>query len=255
MKIVYVDETGDPSGHPATGGSREYALGVVVVDADSWKDAFDGLIELRRDIRRVHKIGVTREIKASALVRLDGPLKGMKLSSSQRQQIYRWHMRKLEAIGVKAFAVWVDKRTHTNLADVRETVWNMLFQRLERTYRGEPVVIIHDEGEEATIRKYARRARRYLTAGSLTGTGGFRVNFERLVDDPVSRRSHEALFIQCADLVAYAAAKAMIAGGARANRVCPPTMWNTLGTACLAAVNGQARRSNPALPPGIAVWT
>jgi hypothetical protein len=255
MLTVYIDETGDPNGKPTSGASREYGLGVLVIDADNWRLAFDGLITMRRSLKRSFGIPTTAEIKASNLVRNEGWFKGATLSASQKQYIYRSHLKTIDVIGASAFAIWVDKRTletSNRLWATRDLVWQMLFQRLQRTYAGQPILLVHDEGEEATIRKCARKARRFLTAGSITGQGNFRNDLALLVDDPVSRRSHESLMIQCADLIAYSAAKAMIPGGSRANRVCPPSMWNALGSACVEQVNALARRYDSSLPAGIA---
>lgn len=130
---------------------------------------------------------------------------------------------------MRAFAIFVDKRelaVRGRLSSTRELAWNSLFQRLSKLHDhdrpGEksPILLVHDEGEDLTIRKLARRARRYLTAGSAYGTGPIRLSARWLLDDPVSRQSHHSLFIQCADLVAYAATKHLIPGGRRQTRVC-----------------------------------
>lgn len=254
--MVYIDETGDPTGDPAAGGSREYALGAVLVRDTDWASAFDQIITLRRSLSR-STIGLPMraEVKASNLVRNEGWFKGRHISPSQRQYIYRQHLRLLSRAGMQCFSSWVDKRAFAargQLHLVRETVWRNLFQRLQKTFPGDPILLIHDEGEEATIRKYARRARRFLYAGTPSGTA-VRLDLKKLVDDPVSRVSDQSYMVQLADLVAYSASKAMIPGGARAKRVCPPTMWSQAGTSRLAVVNSLARKGDPSLP--IAVVT
>lgn len=163
---------------------------------------------------------------------------------------------------MRAFAIFVDKRelaVRGRLSSTRELAWNSLFQRLSKLHDhdrpGEksPILLVHDEGEDLTIRKLARRARRYLTAGSAYGTGPIRLSARWLLDDPVSRQSHHSLFIQCADLVAYAATKHLIPGGRRQTRVCPPSAWSQLGPACYEEANSLARRMDPTLPPGIVI--
>jgi hypothetical protein len=51
--------------------------------------------------------------------------------------------------------------------------WEALLQRLERASHEDNAtfVVIHDEGEDETIRRWVRRARRHLTAGSAYGLG------------------------------------------------------------------------------------
>src|SRR5206468_2048915 len=104
-------------------------------------------------------------------------------------------------LGVLAFAVVIrkDVMAQKGLAlDPREVAWEYLLQRLERftTKDGTQVLLVHDEGEGLLIRKLARRARRIGTAGSAFGTGSLKRPARLVVDDPVSRKSHESYFIQ-----------------------------------------------------------
>lgn len=260
MLLAYVDESGDPFGDPAQRGSPAYTLGVVVVRDHEWADAFDALINMRRDLKNTFAIPVRAEVKAAYLVRNEGPLKGARLSSSQRRYIYRRHFQVMERSSIRAFAVVADKQQLAragNLAQTRELVWDTLFQRLSLMHdrddpgRVSPVLLVHDEGEELTIRKYARRARRFLTAGSAYGTGSLRLSQRWLIDDPVSRQSDHSLFVQCADLVAYAATKRLIPGGSRAARVCPSPTWEVLGAAIHRPVNQFLISRGAAQVPGI----
>lgn len=260
MLLVYVDESGDPFGDPARRGSPAYTLGVVVIRDLEWADAFDALINMRRDLKQTFGIPARAEIKASYLVRNEGAIKGSGLSASQRRYIYRRHLQVVERSKVRAFAVVADKQqlaARGDLSGTRELVWETLFQRLSLMHdrddpkRVSPVLLIHDEGEELTIRKYARRARRFLTAGSAHGTGSLRLPQRWLIDDPVSRQSDHSLFVQCADLVAYAATKRLIPGGSRAARVCPQRTWEVLGSAIHTPVNAYAIKRGAAQVPGI----
>ncbi|MER7420024.1 DUF3800 domain-containing protein [Micromonospora peucetia] len=262
MLFAYVDESGDPFGDPSNRGSPSYTLGVVLVHSSQWADAFDGLIELRRELRQNFGVPARAEIKASYLIRNEGTFAQLRLSSKQRRYIYRRHLSILSQVGARAFAVFVDKRSLAakgRLLETRDLVWSTLFQRLSLTHdrdipgRKSPILLVHDEGEDLTIRKLARRARRFLTAGSAYGTGSLRLSRGWLLDDPVSRQSHHSLFVQCADLVAYSATKRLIQGGSRQTRVCPPQMWQALDTACHAAVNGLARGNDSTRPAGIVI--
>lgn len=236
-------------------------LGVVVVRAAQWNAAFNGLLELRRDLKRSFGVPVRAEVKAAYLVQNDGPFEGAHIAASQRKYIYRRHMNVMSRLDLRAFAVYVDKtrlETSGDLDRTRWLVWESLFQRLALMHdRDEPgvktpIMLIHDEGEELTIRKYARRARRFLTAGSITGAP-LRLTPDWLIDDPVSRESDQSLLVQCADLVAYAAAKRMVPGGSRSRRVCPASMWDALGDACHRPVNQYAVSRDPLVPPGIVI--
>src|SRR5680860_1363723 len=106
--------------------------------------------------------------------------------------IYRAHLRVLADLPARAFAITVDKRNANTTPDaVFDLAWEGLLQRLERTSTKEKAtfMITHDEGENDAVRRWVRRSRRYLTAGSAFGTGSLSNPAKRLVDDPIARRS------------------------------------------------------------------
>lgn len=190
------------------------------------------------------------EIKANYLLRNSGDLRRFGLGAGARRIIYRAHMQQLERLPARAFAVVVDKRKSApTTAGCFDLAWEALLQRLERTSTTEKATfaVVHDEGENDSIRRWVRKARRYLTAGSAFGTGSFQHAARLLVDDPVPRRSHHSYFVQAADLVAYAAFRAVIAPSPGIARVCPPDMWDEIGAATHRAVSGLKPRSKPGI--------
>lgn len=236
--IAYVDESGDGG----EGGSRTYALGCVMVDHDSWFNVFDRVIGFRRHLRRLFGIPVREEMKANYLLRNGGPyLSHNPLSESARYAIYRQFMRLHPKLDLKTFAVVIDKSSLS--ADqlsrgADEIAWEWLLQRLERRchYEGRHVLLVHDEGDETSVRGSARKARRAGTAGSRFGTGLLRVPFRRLLDDPVPRNSSQSYFLQMADLAAYAAFRRLVPPPARTVPICPQHMWDELGASRFRAV-------------------
>ena len=260
--FAYVDESGDPFGAPSQRGSPSYTMGAVLVRSADWAESFDALINLRRELRLNLGLPARAEVKASYLVRNEGAFESLRLSSNQRRYIYKRHLTTLSLAKMRACAVFVDKvslEKQGRLRETRDLAWEGLFQRLVLTHdrdipgQTSPIMLIHDEGEDLTVRKMARKARRFLTAGSISGQGTLRLSARWLLDDPVSRQSHHSLLVQCADLVAYAATKRMIPGGRRSQRVCPPNTWTHLGDACHAVVNRLAVQADPRLPAGIVI--
>lgn len=249
MLLAYVDESGN-TGDVASGGTLTYTLGCVLMDADLWPTAFDEVLEFRRHLRTSHGVPMRAEIKASYLLRNSGDLRQIALGPGARFVIYRAHMRILEQLPARAFAVVVDKRSASRSpADVFDLAWEGLLQRLERTSTKErsTVLLVHDEGENDAVRKWVRRARRHLTAGSAFGAGSLSHPARFLVDDPVSRRSHQSYFVQFADLVAYAAFRGVVPPGPSIARVCPAHMWDEIGPATHTAVSGLRPRSRPGI--------
>jgi hypothetical protein len=138
----------------------------------------------------------------------------------------------------------------------REVAWEFLLQRLERltTTTHTPVLVVHDEGEAAAVRKIARKARRAGSAGSAFGTGHLSRPARLLIDDPVPRDSRQSYFIQLADVSAYAAFRRIHPPPQQHVPIVPQTMWDELGSAIYEDANYLARLDHPEDPPGVISW-
>ena len=250
MLLAYVDESGN-TGDLSAGGSLTYTLGCILIDADHWPTAFDEFLMFRRRLRDTFRVRMRAELKANFLIRNTGDIRNINLAPGQRYLIYRAHMRVLEDLPARAFAVVFDKRRHPGWAPraVFDTSWETLLQRLAITSRKENVtfVVSHDEGENDAVRRWVRRSRRYLTAGSAFGPGRLLNPAPLLVDDPIPRKSHQSFFVQMADLVAYAAFRAVVPPGPRISKICPDSMWDEIGTATHKAVSQLRPRSRPGI--------
>jgi hypothetical protein len=249
MLLAYVDESGN-TGDVRSGGTTTYTLGCVLIDVDQWPAAFDSMLDFRRRIRSTYGVPMRAEIKANYLLRNSGDLRPLALGPGARFLIYRAHLDMLERLPARAFAVVVDKRSGAHSPGrCFDLAWEGLLQRLERTSTKENLTfaVMHDEGENDAIRKWVRKARRHLTAGSAYGVGSVRNAARLLVDDPIPRRSHQSYFVQMADLVAYAGFRAVVPPGAGIARVCPENMWDEIGSATHTAVSGLKPRSRPGI--------
>jgi hypothetical protein len=252
MFLAYVDESGDDG--TKSRSSATYALGCVVVESALWASAFDEMIAFRRYVARAFGVPVRAEIKANYLLRNGGPLRSRPLSERARFKLYRSHMRIQDKLGLKAFAVVIDKAEAAQRAGKRassDIAWEYLLQRLERSFRSSEVLVIHDEGDPITIRKRARKARRAGSAGSAFGAGMLRAPFRNLLDDPVPRDSRQSYFLQLADLDAYAAFRSLYPPPATRGVVVPTGMWEYLGDAHMTVVRNTERYPGP---PAIVPW-
>lgn len=248
MLLAYVDESGN-TGEVAKRGSLTFTLGCVLVSAAQWPTAFDELLEMRRRLRATYWLPMRAEVKANSIIRDSGPFHPLGLAPAERWLIYRAHMDVLAKLPARAFAIVVDKRG-TQGKDYFDLAWEGLLQRLERTsnYERMPFMVLHDEGENAAVRAWVRRSRRYLTAGSAFGGSTILRNPARmLVDDPVPRVSHQSYMVQLADLVAYAAFRSVVAPGANIAKVCPSSMWLSIGSATHTAVSSVRTRAAPGI--------
>jgi hypothetical protein len=249
--LAYVDESGDRG----ASGSKTYVLACVLIRSSQWGKAFDGLIAFRRFLRGRTGIPMRAEIKASFLLHNSGPLRDLGLSEKARKFVYRGLLRVQPNLGLETFAIIINK---AELAKTRPTAdpmvvaWTFMMQRLERLTRQpqDQLLLIHDEGEAETVRKIARRFRRFGTAGSLFGGGYAIPPFTGLLDDPVSRNSQHSYFLQLADLNAYAAFRRTYPPPKRPVQIVPLEAWDELGSARFAPAN--ARSGGPSV--GIVFW-
>jgi hypothetical protein len=251
MYVAYVDESGDDG----IRGSRSYALGCVLVESSHWAATFDQVIDFRRFVRSRFNVPVRAEIKANYLLRNGGPFRQNPLSEKARFGLYRGMMRIQPKLGISTFAVVIDKAEANEKFEgsraSSDIAWEYLLQRLERSFQGTEVLIVHDEGDALSVRGNARKARRAGTAGSAFGTGLLSVPFRNLLDDPVPRDSKQSYFLQMADLAAYAAFRRLYPPPRRDVQIVPETMWDELGTARLARVRNIRRYPGPlAIVPG-----
>lgn len=239
MLIAYIDETGDTGPLEKAGASHTYSLGCVLIEADSWPNALDRFLLLRRDLRDRHGVRIRSELKSTHIISGTGGLLGLALPPYIRRGIFRAHLTALEDLGARAFAIVVDKATHPG-ADWFDLAWTALLQRLERTSYFDPgnpnILVVHDNGENAKVRAAVRKARQFLTAGSLTGTGYFRFRAP-LVEDAIPRDSASSYLLQAADMVAYAGWRTYMPPGKFVAAVVPSNTWNVLGTAIHTRVN------------------
>jgi hypothetical protein len=242
MHIAYVDESGDRGAN----GSRTYVLACVLVRSSQWAKCFDGIIAFRRFLKTKTQLPMRAEVKANYLVKNSGDIRPLNLSEKARRFIYRGLIDLQRKQELQTFAIVINKQLlHQRRpnADPMVYAWEYLIQRLENLTRRpqDQVMIFHDEGEPETIRKIARRFRRYGTAGSLFGGGGYQIPaFIGLMDDPVSRNSRHSYFLQLADLNAYAAFRRTYPPPQRTVQIVPQNTWDLLGSARRAAANQRA---------------
>lgn len=250
MYLAYIDESGS-TGDVAKGGSKSYTLGCVLVRASQWATVLDGLIGYRRHLRKQFGLLTRTEVKANHLLQNSGAFRDLALSERARFSLYRGMLRLCPKLDLSVFAIVIRKELLT-AGDPHDYAWTFLLQQLERltTKQGLQVLIVHDEGNEMRVRALARLARREGVADSAFGTGHIKVPFRGLLDDPVSRRSHESLFLQLADLSAYAAFRRIFPPPARPVQIVPELMWEELGASMLSEAN--QRSGEPSR--GIVAW-
>ena len=155
---------------------------------------------------------------------------------------------------LSTFAVVVHKSKTFQPNIVLDAAWTVLLQRLQRTSTASgdcPIIIVHDEGENAKIRKIARLPRKRLAADSMDASVEFSVPFTTLIEDPIPKASHESYFLQLADLVAYAAFRRIYPPPNSVSNVIHKNMWDQLGRSIFAPANQNKARATLGI---VEVW-
>lgn len=161
------------------------------------------------------------------------------------------HLNQMAKCGtLNAFGVVIHKSGLSGKSEIFDEAWLTLLQRLERTSRArgdEPVLLVHDNGENDAVRKIARRSCRMLTAGRMSDSGYFSVPFHQLIDDPVARSSDQSYFLQLADLVAYSAFRNLYPPNENIGKIVNQAMWNNLGSAIFTQANQNRVQNTPGI--------
>lgn len=241
-EFAFIDESGD-TGAVSNGGSKTYTLGCTLVPMTQWTDALDYLVNLRRNLRSTYGLKSTEEVKANHLVGCKKVYRELGLGDGQLRDIYQRHVDAAINIssGVGAIVVRKDTIRKTDI-DVFNTAWEYLFTRLRKRAEdtGQPIVIVHDEGEARRVRAHLRKFRRVNWQGASYGSARL------LVEDPVPRNSEQSYFIQVADILAYAASRHALPTTGKTTKICDDTMWLRTDAVQIKAIS--ARRD------GIYMW-
>jgi len=234
------------------------ALGCILVPVDRWLDVHDELRHFRSELSKRHGFRMHYELKASQLVSRSGagPWRRLETPMRTRIGIFRSALNTLDALSdsVKTFAIVIPDEDDDKLhSPPVEECWNGVMERLERfcKYEKSHCILMPDDGHPATIRRIARRRRRFAYAPSQFELGtSRRVPFSTLVEDPLHRDSRDSYLVQWADLVAYAAFRRVVP-----RPDLPQELWEELDQSLLSDVNrNERRKANCDEPVGLIVW-
>ncbi|MBN1630399.1 MAG: DUF3800 domain-containing protein [Thermoleophilia bacterium] len=182
-----------------------------------WDDHLDAYRQFRRLLRTTHGIPVRKELHAFKLAAGRGGYSpaGGGLGPTLGCAIYRWILQRLDQFLPPASVITVVGSQTSNLygATGQDACLLALFQRMQRqcvdARRNTNGLTFFDQGHGEYLKAY-RKARRYLPTGSAAVGGwstGLTKNLEmkNFFKDGNFKDSKFSLFVQAADLIAYAA--------------------------------------------------
>ncbi len=211
MKLIYIDESGDPGA--AVGSSPYYILSGIIVDASDWKEFFNQFEDFRRQIYQ--KFGADYgEFKGSEIFMHQGGAYQLQLDPVEVQWVYDNLIKLIFDNKVSRILVAQSKevfRAHypsgkqkTLTKDLRLLTWNAFLTKFEHYLidassegSGRVTGLVYFDGKhDPHIYKIVNRyARRYDQEQPYAGAG--------IIESPVFVDSKASKLIQLADVLAY----------------------------------------------------
>lgn len=196
MHLIYVDDSCDEK--------KLYIFSALAVPADRWTSNFNIIKDWRQQLKQKHGIYARKELHAVDFVPGRGNVSPKVIGKWQRAQIFREGLELLVKNGdFRLFNACV--------AHNQERAFERLLNRINRTMQawGSHALLICDAGKEAEYTKLARKMGAFNPIPSRYGAwedGGRTKNIpiDRIIEDPIFKKSDRSYLIQMADFCAYA---------------------------------------------------
>lgn len=219
MQFMYADESGDP-GHwdhakPAhLNPSPHYILSGFIIEAETWRETLDTLIQVRGQICKKYGLPARTEMHGVDIInpRNESPFKSIKGGRRARAALYKEFLESVtdHLPEARLINVYLDKRSpkykSSSSRDIEATAWEYLLQRFEnylrRSKKGDFGMVFADDANEKKIRRTLRKMRRHNFTPSHFG-GSYKNTTELILEDPNFRRSHHSLMVQVADMASH----------------------------------------------------
>lgn len=196
MHLIYIEDSGDE--HLAI-------FSALAIPVEQWRDCFARIKEFRRNLKQTHGIYVYKELHAWKFVSGRGHIADRVVTKSQRAAIFAQALDVIAQLpGAQMFnACFPQGRTNW--------AFERLVNRIERTLVtwGSHAVLFCDQGKESDYTRLVRRMNVFNPIPSQFGTwkdtgASYRnIPLQRIVEDPVFKRSDQSYFIQLVDFAAF----------------------------------------------------
>lgn len=212
MYLMYVDESGDPG---PRGSGEFFVLSGLILHESRWAECFALVKQLRVTLYDQFNIRRNYELHGNKNIAGRGALWGRRWPVEDRVRLFRVVLETVAQFpSVRTMSICVQKTDAKFRGqrgrNVHAVGWTFLLQRFHnyiQNARGgqgtDTGIVIHDEGHEVEIRKLMRKLRVFNYVPSRFGNPNRNLPLTTLVEDPISRRSAHAQFIQLVDYIAY----------------------------------------------------
>ena len=207
MHIAYYDETGD-DGYPRF-SSPLFALTAFYLHYLHWRDTFDALQSLRRQLKSSAGLPIKMEFHTKDFLLNKRPFRALGISDAARISAVDQYCDLIAQLDCKIINVVIVKARITNPGyQVLHTALKYSVQRIENDldpahHPNARFLIITDPGRIGKMRRTTRLIQRINYIPSKFGTPPYRREIKGLIEDPLQKESTQSYFIQSADLVSY----------------------------------------------------
>lgn len=209
MDIIYLDESIEDT---------HFVYSALAIPEDSWLAIFGLTKDWRRELRERYGIRIARELHARELVSGKGKLGNKIVTKYHRTIIFKQGLQLLANRGIDldlyVTNVSLTRSPEESKRDFYTRALNRVINRIQRTLKEQRRygILIFDEGKEITVRRMIRRMRAWNPIPSRfgaweNGSAYKNIRADRILEDPIFRRSCDSYFIQLVDFIAYALLK------------------------------------------------
>ena len=213
VRFFYVDESYD---------AKKFCLSAISIRYNEWHESFKLVQEYRRALKAKYGIYIRKEIHARELISGRGKIANQMISKHDRTRIFYGLLQMIASLPhVWLFNICLDVNDYE---DIQIKAWDRLLNRIERTmleaekkwfrsfgaYRPR-AMIFADEGKEFQITRAFRKRAVFNPIPS--AHGGWpegkskNIPIQRIIEDPIFKKSHQSFLIQLADCAAFALLK------------------------------------------------
>ncbi len=207
MYIAYFDEAGD-DGYPNF-SSDYFILTSIYMHHMEWKTNLEKLHNFRVHLKEKYNFPVKTEFHTKDFLTDKNPYRDFGITPEQRKEILFKYFDVIAWLDVKIINIVIDKNKITNdNYDILEHALSFNIQKIENDFKfrtpDNRFLIITDEGRLKKMTSISRKIQKYnYISTEITGDTLIRGDIEKLIEDPLPKKSTDSYFIQTCDVISY----------------------------------------------------
>lgn len=208
VEIAYIDESFD---------SEVFAMSALTIPTHAWKDAFEHLKAYRKHLKQKHGIFTSKEFHATEFVAGRGRIAPAAIPKGLRAFIFTESMQLISSLPGARLISGAWKKTGISQNDIHAKAFARVQERLQKRCATEDLqmILVIDACKEQELTRLARRTRLWNPVGSAYGLWEDGSTFknipnDRLIEDPIFKRSDQSYFLQAVDFAVFALLKSEV---------------------------------------------